>query len=436
MKTILIISYSPLHSDPRILRQVNSLKDKYNILTIGNTPISDNSIIFYSAVSTYKKQQSLVKENNKIFKKLKRYFSLIKKKLFFKKILKVLKKRAKVFYKFYIRFLIIINRLFNIKINKVDNYFSSYLFKGFNIGYINSQNIKKPDFIIANDCNGLYLAYELNKINNWNAKVYFDAHEYAPTEYSKSLKWMLFSQPLIIWALKNSIKCVSIMSTVCDGIVKEYERFFKFPSNTIRIITNASEYQDSLKPNEVKNKIRLIHHGISQKERKLELMIDMMKYLDPNKYELNFMITKADPDYYNYLIKLAKKYKNINFIEPVPFSEITSTINNFDIGIYILKPESFNQKYALPNKLFEFIQARLAIAVGPSIEMVKIIERYNLGVHSKDFTSKSLAKVIAQLTPEKIMEYKYNSDKYAKELSAEENTNKIREIIAELNEIG
>jgi hypothetical protein len=162
-------------------------------------------------------------------------------------------------------------------------------------------------------------------------------------------------------------------------------------------------------------------------------MIKMMKYLDPEKYELNFMITKADPDYYSYLLKLAQNYKNINFIEPVPFSEITCTINNFDIGVFLLRPDTFSKKYVLPNKLFEFIQARLAIAVGPSIEMVKIIDRYNLGVYSKDFTPKSLAKAIAQLTPEKIMEYKRNSDKYAKELSAEENMNKIREIIAELD---
>jgi len=434
MKTILIISYSPLHSDPRILRQVNCLKDKYKLLTIGNAPINDNNIIFYNAIKTYKKQQSVkIKKRfnkNRLKKKIRHYFYLIRKKLFFKK----LSKRFKIFHKLYIHFLIIINSLFKLNIKKVNEHFSSYLFRGYNIDYINSQNIQRPDIIIANDCNGLYLAYELNKINNWNTKVYFDAHEYAPTEYINSLKWIFFTQPLIIWALKNSIKCVSIMSTVCDGIAKEYEKYFKFPTNTVRIITNASTYNDTLKPNPINNGIiRLIHHGISQKERKLELMIKMMKYLNPEKYELNFMITKADPVYYDYLLKLAKKNRNINFIEPVSFSEIISTINNYDIGVYILKPTSFNQKHALPNKFFEFIQARLAIAIGPSIEMVKIIDQYNLGVHSKYFTPKSLAKTISQLTTQQIMEYKKNADKYAKELSAEENMNKIRSIIAELD---
>jgi len=116
----------------------------------------------------------------------------------------------------------------------------------------------------------------------------------------------------------------------------------------------------------------------------------------------------------------------------VPFSEIAKSLNNYDIGVFLLLPEHFNYKYALPNKLFEFIQARLAIAIGPSIEMMKVVNDYNLGIHSKDFSSKSLAKSIAQLTPEMIMKYKINSDKCAKELSSEGNMLKIRNIIAEL----
>jgi hypothetical protein len=389
MKTVLIISYSLLHSDPRIIRQVQALKNNYKILTIGNTPINDDNIFFYSC------NQSRIKRN--IWQKVKKRLIL---------------------------YLFFIKNFFNISI---------ILERNLNIKYILSYNIETPDVIIANDWNGLYLASELKNKKNWKAKIYFDAHEYAPKEWN-SLKWHLQIKPLILYALKKCKADINIMSTVCDGIAREYEKFFNFPDNFVRIVTNAAEYNAILKPNEIGGSIiRLIHHGGATKERKLELMIKMMKYLDPEKYELNLMLTKADPNYYNYLLlKLAQNYKNINFIEPIPFSEITRTINNFDIGVYILKPDSFNHKYALPNKLFEFIQARLAIAIGPSIEMVKIVEHYNVGVHSKDFTPKSLAKAVAQLTPEKIMEYKRNTDKYARELSAEENINKIRNIIAEL----
>jgi len=391
MKTVLIISYSPLHRDPRILRQIQALKNDYRIMTIGDTPSANNDIIHYSN-----------KNSNKIYSNvINKYFTILIKNIYL----------LIYFYKF-------IPLILEIKLN---------------IKYILSYNIERPDFIIANDWDGLYLASELNKKNNWNAKIYFDAHEYAPKQMN-SIKWRIITRPIIIYALKKCKFDIGVMSTVCEGIAKEYEHFFDFPEGFVKIITNASEYNNVMKPDYIKNgKIRLIHHGGAQKERSLELMINMMKYLDPEKYELTFMLVNSQPKYYKYLLNKAKKRKNINFIEPVPFSEITKTINKFDIGVYILKPKSFNQKYALPNKLFEFLQARIAIAIGPSVEMVKIIDNYNLGVHSKYFTAKSLAKTIAQLSPEKIMEFKHNADKCAKELSAEENIKKIKNIMTELS---
>lgn len=314
-----------------------------------------------------------------------------------------------------------------------NKYFQIILYDCLNFEYIFLHNINIPDVIIANDWNGLYLASELKKKNNWHSKIYFDAHEYAPREWENSLKWRFTVKPLIIWALKKCINDISIMSTVCDGIAREYERFYNFPEGFVRIITNAAEYGDTLQPNKIeRGVIRLIHHGGARKARKLELMIKMMKYLDPKRFELTFMLVQSEPEYYKYLVKISQMYSNIKFIEPVPFNEIIKTLNNYDLGVYILKPNNFNNKYALPNKLFEYIQARLAIAIGPSVEMVKIIERYNLGVYSENFSPKSLAKAIALLTPEKIMEYKQNADKFAKELSAENNINEIKTIINEL----
>jgi hypothetical protein len=391
MKTVLIISYSSLHRDPRVLRQVQSLKNDYRIITIGDTPILNYDIIHYDN----KKTNTNIVQN--VFIKIIKLFYLLQN-----------------LYRFY-------PALFEAKLN---------------LKYIISHEIITPDFIIANDWDGLYLASELKKKKSWNVKIYFDAHEYSPKQFSASLKWRLLMQPIIIHALLHCKNDINIMSTVCTGIAGEYEHFFNFPNGFIKIITNAVEYTDTLNPNEIREGIiRIIHHGGAIKERRLELMIDIMKYLNPVKYELTFMLVNSQPKYKNYLLKKSRNYKNIYFIEPVPYSDITSTINKFDIGVFLVKPDNLNYKYALPNKLFEFIQARLAIAIGPSSEMVQVVEHYNLGVHSNDFTPKSLAKAIEQLTPEKIMEYKRNSDKHAKELSAEENIIKIKDIIKELAEV-
>jgi hypothetical protein len=241
--------------------------------------------------------------------------------------------------------------------------------------------------------------------------------------------------PIVLNALKKCKDNIAVMSTVCNGIAQEYENFFKFTAGSVKVITNAPEYQDKIKPIELnKEKIRLIHHGAAIKIRKLDLIIKMMRYLDPEKYDLTFMLVPAQKRYYEYLVKISRKFKNIHFREPVETFKIPETINQYDIGLVLLKPIGFNNKYTLPNKLFEYIQARLAIACGPSPEVAHIVKKYELGACSRYFTSRSLAKTVALLTPEKIMEYKNNSDKYANELSAEKNLILIQEIIDNLTE--
>ena len=47
MKNVLIISFSALHHDPRVLRQIQALINTYRIFTIGDTPINDARITFY-----------------------------------------------------------------------------------------------------------------------------------------------------------------------------------------------------------------------------------------------------------------------------------------------------------------------------------------------------------------------------------------------------
>ncbi len=93
---------------------------------------------------------------------------------------------------------------------------------------------------------------------------------------------------------------------------------------------------------------------------------------------------------------------------------------------------NLNYKYALPNKLFEFIQARLAVAISPLLEMTKIVKQYDLGIVADDFTPESMAHELNKLTKDKIDYYKHQSDKSAYELSSEGNCQKFNNLIAKL----
>ncbi|MFM7850377.1 MAG: glycosyltransferase, partial [Flammeovirgaceae bacterium] len=84
------------------------------------------------------------------------------------------------------------------------------------------------------------------------------------------------------------------------------------------------------------------------------------------------------------------------------------------------------------NKLFDFIQARLAIAIGPTPEMAEIVNKYDIGVVAEDFTPQALAAKLKSITPERISQLKRNTLKTAEELTAEKNQRQLQNLLKTL----
>ena len=179
------------------------------------------------------------------------------------------------------------------------------------------------------------------------------------------------------------------------------------------------------------DKIRLIYHGGAVVSRRIDLMIEMMNHLD-DSYSLDLILVGSPVEYENELKKMAQSNKNITFLSPVDIEQIPVFTNSYDIGVFLLPPTNFNYANALPNKFFEFLQARLAIAIGPSPEMELLVKRYDLGIVANDFTAASMANAIKSVGREKLYYYKTQCNKYAKELSIESNMEKIREEVDKL----
>jgi hypothetical protein len=266
------------------------------------------------------------------------------------------------------------------------------------------------DLIIAHDEDTLPIAFKISQ----NAKVLLDAHEYFAGEECNVL-WRLFKKEYANYLCQRYLPLVSGMFTVCDGIAKEYYDKYAVKSE---VIMNVPKYKNILPAMISNNKVRLIYHGLIGPIRKSEVMIEMMDYLD-DKYTLDFMVlySNINKPYFTRLKRMARRNRNIRFIAPVRFDDIIIKTNDYDIGVFLLPPTNRSDELALPNKLFEFIQARLAIAIGPSPEMVKIVKQYDLGIVSDDFTPRSMAAAIMSTSPEKIMYYKWQANKCAKTLS-------------------
>jgi hypothetical protein len=281
------------------------------------------------------------------------------------------------------------------------------------------------DLIIANDIPTLPLAHKLARRHD--ARLYLDAHEYQPLHYDSYL-FNLFFRDLWESVCRTYLPTVDYMTTVCQSIADEYMKNFRVQCS---VMMNLPFYEEVNPVDRQDGRIRMIHHGLAARHRHMENMIKLMSHLD-SRFELDFMLVGMDTQYGRYLKSISGRNGSIRFRPPVGMREIARTISGYDVGLYLLAPGSFNQKMALPNKIFEYIQARLAIAAWPSTEMVRIIDTYGNGVYSEDFEVGQIASILNRLSDQDIMRMKHKSHAAAQELNSERTRTQLLGIVDSL----
>ncbi len=372
-QSLLIVSFSKLKSDPRVKRQIKYLSTHYDVTAIGWSDPEIEGVEYIDA---------------------------------------------------------------SFQLNKWYYLFTSlFVFLGFNELYYHLQqmirvaNKVKPkqtfDLILANDIDSVPFVLSLKSSTT---KILFDAHEYAPKEHDDSLLWRMLFKRYKTFLIRKYASKADGMLTVCDGIASEYKKNFNL--NPL-VITNAADFRDFEIPNKTSSKIRLIHHGLALPTRKIENMIYMMDEVD-ERFELDLMLVESKSKYYEFLKELVSQRTNVKLIPSVPTDEIMAFCLNYDIGVYLLEPTNFNNANALPNKFFEFIQSRLAVLIGPSPEMAKIVQHYSLGWVVPDFHPQSFSKILNALTSEEIQQYRLNSAKASVKVNSEENMKMLQEEIVRL----
>jgi glycosyltransferase involved in cell wall biosynthesis len=278
----------------------------------------------------------------------------------------------------------------------------------------------RPDLVIANDMSAVPLAFEAAG----NAPVVIDLHEYAPREHEENLLWRLTVAPQTRRLLRRFLPRAAELITVNNPIAETYAGSY---GRTPVVITNAAA-QSHLAPTPVTpGRIRMVHHGAALRGRRLETMIDLVKALD-SRFTLDLFLV-GDPSYVAELQARAGSGSRIRLHEPLAMGDIVKRLNEFDVGLYLLAPTNFNNLYALPNKFFDFVQARLAVAIGPSPAMAELVRDHGFGIVADSFDPDDLRARLQDLDEEKLGRLKRAADSAAEQLNAERNAEIMRGLV-------
>ncbi|MDD7385348.1 MAG: hypothetical protein SPI12_00500 [Actinomycetaceae bacterium] len=286
---------------------------------------------------------------------------------------------------------------------------------------------RRFDAVIANDARALPVAFAASH----GAPVWGDMHEYAPEERTHVASWRILVKPLMDFYCRTFLQECQETSTVSAQFAGLYWDNYGVDCN---VIWNASPYVP-LKPSvpDPNGKIRLVHAGGAVYGRNIENMMKAVAQLgDPFTLDLYLVPGNDGGKYLSQLKQAGKDYSNVTIHPSVPPKELSATLNQYDIGIHWLPPYNDNAIYTLPNKIFDYTQARLGVAIGPTMAMADIVHQYDLGLVSDGFEYDDIEGTIAQLNADNVQAFKEAADRAAYDLSFDQQAKVIEGIMSRL----
>lgn len=247
----------------------------------------------------------------------------------------------------------------------------------------------KPSVVVSNDLDTLLASFILTKLVK--TKLVYDSHELfteVPELIGRKFKKKLWEklESYILPKLSNSY-------TVCNSIAQIYNNKYGISMNSIRNLPLKKEY---LPANDLhKEKHIIIYQGALNLGRGIELMITAMQFLDNCK-----LMIIGDGDVTEQLKELSKSLNlqfKIEFIGKIPLSQLHQYTSRASLGLSLEEDLGLSYHYALPNKLFDYIQAQIPVIVSDLPEMKAIVEKYNVGLVLKTREARTLAKEIKRV---------------------------------------
>lgn len=269
------------------------------------------------------------------------------------------------------------------------------------------------DIVVANEARALPLAFEVAG----RPRIWCDLHEWAPAERTHVLSWRLLVAPFMHWVCAEYLPRVDAATTINESIGALYAEQFGVETEIVR---NARPLVAELVPSETSDRIRLVHSGGAVPGRNIEAIIEAVDILgDGYSLDLYLIPSRQGDAYWQQLLRRIERSPHTTLHPAVAPDELPAVLNPYDLGVFLLPPHTPNHRLMLPNKFFDFVQARLGMVFGSSLETDRLITEHSLGLITPGYTAADLVEALRSANREQIESFKRASADVAAAMSSD-----------------
>jgi glycosyltransferase involved in cell wall biosynthesis len=271
----------------------------------------------------------------------------------------------------------------------------------------------KPALVLANDWPALVVAARYKRENG--CKIHYDTHEFATLEFDERAFWRAVYKPMVTRLEARHIHAADGVSTVGPLLARELQALYRLAQvpAVIRNMPEAIHLDDGA---EAQWPLRILYHGQLLADRGIETVIDSVaQWRTPHV----LLIRGDGPTAYVEVLKKRAAATGcgarIRFEAAVAPSDVMPVAAaTADVGVHFTPLDTKQRHFSMPNKLFEYVGAGLAVAVSPGADLRLIVESHGIGIVSADPTAAGAADAINTLDQASVSAFKAAARKAAR----------------------
>ncbi|MBL7136974.1 MAG: glycosyltransferase family 4 protein [Candidatus Marinimicrobia bacterium] len=278
----------------------------------------------------------------------------------------------------------------------------------------------RPDIVHSNDWNTLLAGWIAAKLRS--KMLIYDSHEYW-YECADSITYPKLIRKLQRWIEHAFGKRANVIVTVSQSVLKAILQ--KIPNTCGMVVHNSwltkiPERKLESRGYNGNQPLKILYLGVISPGKGIETLVQSVAatsgvLLDIYGYSVHPMNKIGD------ILKIIESSYNIHLFPPIKAEDIYSIAQKYDIGVIPHSPYPKSRNLALPNKLFEYAGAGLAILSSKTIGLFELIDPYQAGVFFEAENSENLNNTLKNIVenPEIIANWQTGALKIAQRYNEE-----------------